>query len=75
MNLCVLFNDAINKHIVTIFTVRTCFSCYVLRDTYIRRLNSCCQVFLLKVFIFPFFFLGIPKHTYFNLTHTMHMRS
>ena len=55
MNLCVLFNDAINKHIVTIFTVRTCFSCYVLRDTYIRRLNSCCEVFL-KGLHFPFLF-------------------
>lgn len=55
-SLCAV-NAAINKHKMTIYTVLTHFSCYPVGDTYIRRLNSCCQeVFLESLNNFPFLF-------------------
>ena len=55
-SLCAV-NAAINKHIVTIYTVLTYFSCYVLGETCIRRLSSGCQEEFFEDLHFLFLFL------------------
>lgn len=54
-SLCAV-NVAINKHIVTIYTALTHFSCYVLSGTCIRRLSSGCQEVFVEGLHFPFLF-------------------